>query len=565
MKHLLAISVGPVQDFIFAARRTRDLWYGSWILSEVSKAAAQSLAPFGATPIFPPDPFAAEPISNVILIELSGNPKEAASEAKKAATNRWLQETTKAIRGYERYVDNEIWKAQSVDVVEFYAAWVELTDYRASRREVMRMLAARKNLRDFLPSPIRRMGIPKSSLDGGRESAWRQDLLKELDQDRKLRLNRGEQLDVVGITKRLAHWRPYASVSRVAADPWLRGLKPEDRRQLIAACRSFDDTVLMPCDWPQFRETFPFDGTVIYIGRHKEYRSANAQATSRVAEILRPLSKPNPYYALMVADGDRMGKLISEIANSADHRDLSAQLAKFSIRAQEIAEHHFGVHVFSGGDDVLLFVPVDQVAQCASALKDDFDNALKPVVRKYPVLSSPDRQPSLSIGVAIAHFMEPLEDVLRWAREAEKHAKTGVHAGSAPAPERNALAIHLHTRGGSPITYRRQWTENPANRLLDFAQGYLTAILPDRAAFALREMSLHLRGWSDQSACAVAMRREVSLLLDRKRGESRRDIIDSIERDVSRLDAPHDLNLLTDELLIARHIAGVMRQSERAA
>ena len=36
--HLLAIALGPVQEFISAARRTRDLWFGSYLLSEISKA-----------------------------------------------------------------------------------------------------------------------------------------------------------------------------------------------------------------------------------------------------------------------------------------------------------------------------------------------------------------------------------------------------------------------------------------------------------------------------------------------------------------------------------------------
>ncbi len=38
--HLIALSIGPVQDFIAAARRTRDLWFGSHMLSEIAKAAA---------------------------------------------------------------------------------------------------------------------------------------------------------------------------------------------------------------------------------------------------------------------------------------------------------------------------------------------------------------------------------------------------------------------------------------------------------------------------------------------------------------------------------------------
>ena len=38
--HLLALSIGPVQEFILASRRTRDLWFSSYRVSEISKVAA---------------------------------------------------------------------------------------------------------------------------------------------------------------------------------------------------------------------------------------------------------------------------------------------------------------------------------------------------------------------------------------------------------------------------------------------------------------------------------------------------------------------------------------------
>jgi CRISPR/Cas system CMR-associated protein Cmr5 small subunit len=50
---LLQISIGPVQDFISAARRTRDLWFGSYLLSEISKAAAKAVKNGGGRLIFP--------------------------------------------------------------------------------------------------------------------------------------------------------------------------------------------------------------------------------------------------------------------------------------------------------------------------------------------------------------------------------------------------------------------------------------------------------------------------------------------------------------------------------
>src|SRR5690242_8207915 len=44
--YLLLISLGPVQDFIASARRTRDLHFGSWFLSELSRAASQEIVTY---------------------------------------------------------------------------------------------------------------------------------------------------------------------------------------------------------------------------------------------------------------------------------------------------------------------------------------------------------------------------------------------------------------------------------------------------------------------------------------------------------------------------------------
>ncbi|MBV8856450.1 MAG: hypothetical protein JOZ02_05770 [Acidobacteria bacterium] len=49
MEYVLAISLGPVQEFIAAARRSRDLWFGSWLLSELSKAAAEHIVRHGVS------------------------------------------------------------------------------------------------------------------------------------------------------------------------------------------------------------------------------------------------------------------------------------------------------------------------------------------------------------------------------------------------------------------------------------------------------------------------------------------------------------------------------------
>src|SRR4051794_17602395 len=41
--HVLVIHIGPVQEFIASARKCRDLWFGSWLISELARAVAKAI------------------------------------------------------------------------------------------------------------------------------------------------------------------------------------------------------------------------------------------------------------------------------------------------------------------------------------------------------------------------------------------------------------------------------------------------------------------------------------------------------------------------------------------
>jgi CRISPR-associated protein Cmr2 len=94
--YLLALSIGPIQEFIAAARRTRDLWCGSHMLSEISRAAAKAVQSAGGELIFPASESIGrshEGIANIILAELPGGKevKDIAEKAKQAAKQKWSQ------------------------------------------------------------------------------------------------------------------------------------------------------------------------------------------------------------------------------------------------------------------------------------------------------------------------------------------------------------------------------------------------------------------------------------------------------------------------------------------
>ncbi len=276
---LILISVGPVQDFIAQARRTRDLWFGSHLLSEISRAVALSLSKEGAELIFPAfdrgsaellpcDGFErpaslnddadedtsedAEKVRGVWMTARDGKPpvnvsnkilallpegKDAAKcvkEARQAAKNQ-LNSFAKPVS--ERFGDalapgsDLIWEEQLDTALEYSAAWMSMkgVDYKTARESLEQRLAGRKNLREFQAwTQQGTTARPKSSLDGARDSVLRESQPREgkgRDKYRvysQYRISKGEQLDALGLTKR-AGGQPdqFVPIARVALASWI--------------------------------------------------------------------------------------------------------------------------------------------------------------------------------------------------------------------------------------------------------------------------------------------------------------------------------------------------------
>ena len=385
MSHLLAISVGPVQEFIAAARRTRDLWFGSYLLSEVSRAVAKAIENQGGRLIFPAssNPEVAENVANVILAELvAGDPKEVAAKAKEAAQKQWLEFAEDARSEASGVTRADIWEDQVDDVIEFYAAWVPRSDnYQHDRAHVMRLLAGRKNCRDFKQPEYNDTGLPKSSLDGQRPTVLvgpKPGESRETYRDdwpKTLRLASGEQLDVIGMTKRLGKKigdsdPSYPSVARVAAETWLRGVRGRSEfEDLKNACQKLKGLNTVREERYQY---FPYEGTVIYRDRHADLRKELGLGDNdldAVAAALKEIGgEPNPYLylAVLVADGDSMGAKLSELSRVEDHQTFSGKLADFASHAEEIVRDQDGVPIYAGGDDVFALLPVHRCMKCAA-------------------------------------------------------------------------------------------------------------------------------------------------------------------------------------------------------
>jgi len=278
------------------------------------------------------------------------------------------------------------------------------------------------------------------------------------------------------------------------------------------------------------------------------------------------LKEPDPYLAVLIADGDRMGKAIAEIKTPEDHREFSRNLSAFANRARDIVESHNGVLVYSGGDDVIAFLPVDKCLLAARDLHEKF-RELKLIKDDQGILKG---GLTLSVGIAIAHAFEPLEDLIEYGRKAEKAAKEPDKNGQG---DRNGLAVHLHKRGGGdPINLREQWANDDHNldkRLDKWAKMHNKNELPDKAAYDMRELAEVYKNWKGipKADLENLIKADVKRMLKRKKpggGGDQKILANEIDSMLKGIDSYQKIRHLAGELILARKLSDAMRMADRS-
>ena len=200
----------------------------------------------------------------------------------------------------------------------------------------------------------------------------------------------------------------------------------------------------------------------------------------------RRIGAPSSFYALLLADGDRLGKMVGNLGRDIVGKALTA----FTREAPEIVRKHDGVTVYAGGDDVLAMLPVPAALSCAASLADKYKSAFE---------DQPDA--TLSAAVAFVHVRQPLGPAL-----AEAHRLLDDLAKDANG--RNSLAAGVFKPGGLNCQWVTTWTRKhfdggseSAVELLD----RLTKRLGSEAAepglssaliYRIREALTALCGWA---------------------------------------------------------------------
>ena len=194
------------------------------------------------------------------------------------------------------------------------------------------------------------------------------------------------------------------------------------------------------------------------------------------------IKSPPKYYAILVIDGDRIGKAligdtlksfvkyihpriyetnkdlinsamkkvssaghetgVKRILNPSVHIAISKALMYFSVEiVPNIIAKHNGVTIYSGGDDILALLPMDTVVKCAIEISTAFSKSFDGW-NLLPGLS-------MSGGIIFSHYLNPLFDSLDKARNLEKKAK---REGG-----RDSLFIGFLKRGGQYTIAGGKW------------------------------------------------------------------------------------------------------------
>lgn len=586
---LLVFSITPVQGFITRARRMRDFWAGSVILSWLTfEGIRWIIENMGADHILYPS-LIDQPLVNAYLEkewQVSGSFKpelwkkqaseiaslpnkflflvpfdqsqDIASEIKKAINQRWdqlagmtfeyLAERKDLVEDEKNHLQKMFYR-QTNNFWEYQWAASRLVDH-ADKEELARLLDETAFSRQFAYleaiTPILQdkrysketssRGILYSTSHHLAQSALAAEKFR-----RVARLNEepGEKCRMCGEFE-ILHDRGWAG--EAAADYkknldefWSKFLNDDDFKEaerLCAMCfikryaprvlKKDKDHVLNSVFGDA--DSFPSTSEMALRPYFKRQNITDIKKMKDIAQNLHENSEdnvkgekiknPDKYYAILMMDGDNMGKLINgesiasqwqgimhpaitgrlienkfdplyrdvwqkiyadadlnkRLVTPAIHAAISEALGDFSMYGvAPIIEKHNGRLIYAGGDDVCAFLPAQNAFSAAKEIKDYYistfrlidqgrrstpiDSDWKPQPGKLSVNLGTGAEISISAAILICHHKESLTQMITSAQELLKNEAKD-NAG------RNACSMELRKRHGGSRVFTRQWDDD---------------------------------------------------------------------------------------------------------
>ena len=500
----LSFTIGPVQGFVAQARRTRDLWCGSWMLSYLSEVALAAAENKGGQAIMPyrsdndrgkvtsqTSSVGGIPNRFEIRLDSPDQAKQAAEAATAAFRTAWTQiadACLEAIRGgcstqrapNQRHLGSSGSELLGIELGGWnsqgrpannrspFCGSKELS--RCCRRD-------RRRCEVFVDGRLPRTlwAYPQK----GQKEFWCSVRNKIGDLD----LSDSERLCAVALIKRLfprvskqvvgndLKNQNWPSTAFLAALPWLQSVErsPEAKAAAEVYAKAAIDAGWTRSEQQAAKEAglsghwASLDGPAWFADAVAQ-NEPNADR-EQVAELLKLLKavqpdfksdslpepsspqqnspskpgvRPLPYYALLLMDGDSMGKLLQKLNAS----ELSKCLGNFTAGVDATVTEAKGRTVYAGGDDVMAILPATKALEVAAELARQYESSFERTQAKGIA--------TLSGAIVYAHSKYPLRKILQHAH----HLLDGV---AKEATGRDALAIGIVQGSGLNAVWSAPW------------------------------------------------------------------------------------------------------------
>jgi CRISPR-associated protein Cmr2 len=429
-QYLFLFTIGPVQSFIAQARKTKDLYIGSKLLSDLIDKVMKEITKINNSYefIFPSESIKFKPNRFLIRIKINDiqNLGEKIEKFIKKEFENYSEYIFKAQfkdKNKPRNFDNQI--ENFLDI-----RWVSLpfnnkNEYAEKHEELERMLGGLKNTRKFkqINNGFGEIGR-KCSLCGERnilffsrvnkdkKPVFIQDDAFEIN-DHFTMMNRGEGLCAIGFIKRFYRdRREYPSTAKITLLDWLINIQKDKCDNYKRYFSNFDEQLF-------YKENL----TKKYLEKYGYFKNNIdiEEAKKELGDLYKRYGKPPKYYALVMLDGDNMGEwlsgkyLMDKNKLYEFHRTISKSLGDYAESVENIVLENKGKLVYTGGDDVMVFVNLEHMFDIVGNLRNNF-----PKFENLGIELNSNIVSTVSAGIAIAHYKTPLQEVLKWARNMEK-------------------------------------------------------------------------------------------------------------------------------------------------
>lgn len=150
----------------------------------------------------------------------------------------------------------------------------------------------------------------------------------------------------------------------------------------------------------------------------------------------------NKYIAFIKADGDKIGKTLQELINEEDVQVFSKKIMNWGIESKKITEHFGAKAIYIGGDDLLIFSPI------VNSKEENFLELVQKITEKFNNTDWTKKggaKPSLSFGISINYYKEPMLESIEEADDLLKKAKK---IGG------NSIAVSFTKHSGSEMPFQ---------------------------------------------------------------------------------------------------------------